>query len=71
MRSESFYYFIDISLFVSNLLNAEVSYFTLVGELDAEFTKRETFFNVLQEMLSNFFKRVATPSFQRDLYGLT
>ena len=48
---------------MSNLLYAEVSDFTLLGELYAEFTYRETFFNVLQEMLSNFLKRVATPSF--------
>ena len=44
------------------MLYAQVSDFTLVGELDAEFTYRETFVNVLQEMLSNFLKRVATPS---------
>ena len=43
-------YLIDISLIVGNLLYAAVSDFTLVGQLDAEFTYRETLFNVLQEM---------------------
>ena len=57
---------------MGNLLYAAVSDCTLVGQLDAEFTYRETFFNVLQEMLNNFLKRIVTPCFfLRDLYALT
>ena len=48
---------------MGNLLYAAVSDCTLVGQLDAEFTYRETFFNVLQEMLNNFLKRMVTPCF--------
>ena len=40
-----------------------VSDFTLVGQLDAEFTYREMFFNVLKEMLNNFLKGMVTPCF--------
>ena len=44
---------------------------TLVGQLDAEFTREKRFFKVLQEMLNNFFERMVTPCFsQRDLYAL-
>ena len=57
---------------MGNLLYAAVSDCTLVGQLDAEFTNRETFFNVLQEMLNNFLKRMVTPCFfPRDLYAFT
>ena len=53
----------DISPFVGNLLYAAVSGCTLVGQFDAEFTCRETFFNVPQEMLNYFLKRMVTPCF--------
>ena len=53
----------DKSLFVGNLLYTAVSDCTLVGQLDAELTYKETFFNVLYEMLNNFLKRMVTPCF--------
>ena len=71
LRSASIYDRIDISLVVANLLYAAVSDCTLVGQLDAEFTFRETFFNLLQEMLNNFLKRMVTRCFfPPDLYAL-
>ena len=54
MGSACIYDLIDISLFVGNLHYATVSDCTLVGQLDAEFAYRETFFKVLQEMFNNF-----------------
>ena len=36
---------------------------TLVGQIEAEFSYRETIFNVLPEMLNNFLKRMLTPFF--------
>ena len=68
LRSASIYDLIDISLlslFVGILLYAAVSDCTLVGllDIDAEFTYRETYFNVLQVMLNNFLKRMVTPCF--------
>ena len=69
MHSASIY-LIDISLIVGNLLYAAVSDFTLVGQLDAEFTYREMFFNVLQEMLINFFKRMVTLFFFHGIFML-
>ena len=48
---------------MGNLLYAAVSGFPLVGQLDAEFTYRGTFFNDLQEMLNNFLKCMVTPCF--------
>ena len=63
MCSASIYDPMDISLFVGNLLYAAVYDCTLVGQLDAEFTYREMFFNILQEMLINFLKRMVTPCF--------
>ena len=56
---------------MGDLRYAAVSDFTLVGQLDAEFTYRETFFNVLQEMLNNLLKRMVTLVFPQDLYALT
>ena len=56
---------------MGNLLYAAVRDVTLVGQLDAEFTYRETFFNVLMEMLNNCLKLSATLFFPRDLYALT
>ena len=48
---------------MGNLLYAAVSDCTLVGQLDAEFTYRERFFRVLQEMLNNCLKRMGNPCF--------
>ena len=51
---------------MGNLLYAAVSDFTLVGQLDADFTYKETLFDVLQEMLNNFLKRMVTPGFSTE-----
>ena len=56
MGSACIYDLIDISLFVGILLYAAVSDCTFVGQLYAEFTHKETFYNVLQKMLNNFLK---------------
>ena len=57
---------------MGNLLYAAVPDCTLVGQIDAEFTYRGTFFNVLHGMLNNFLKRMVTPCFfPQDLYALT
>ena len=61
---------IDRSLFVGNLLYAAVSDCTLVGQLDAEFIYREIFFNVLQDMLNNFFKHMVSPCFFHGIFML-
>ena len=70
MHSASFHHLIDMNLFVGNLLYAAVSDCTLVGQLDTEFTYRETFLNVLQDMLNNFLKRMVTPCFFHGIFIL-